>query len=224
MGVRIMKTPLLLAVAVLGIAAATPASAQVLDFESAPAGALAEGTTFGGITFTSALGSGLEIGNYGVQSDGQGLSVRNDTNGNFLRGALSGSSNYLSFDFGNDDPFFTTLTDIATLRVLSGATLLSTLTMALNRDDIMNQTMVYSGVSYDNFEFAFTDAAGSPFTTGGSTGLIEVVDNFRIAAPRDVDGGVPEPSTWLTLLLGFGAIGFGMRNRKAPQNVPVSYA
>ena len=216
-----MKTPLLLAAAVLGLAAATPASAQVVDFESSPSGTVADGLTLGGITFSTALGSGLEIGNYGAQGDGQSLLVRNDTNGNFLRGAVAGGSNYLSFDFGNDDPFFTTLTDLATLRVFSGATLLSTLTLALNRDDIMNQTMVYSGAAFDNFEFAYTDAAGNPFTGGGAAavGLIEVVDNFRLAP-----AGVPEPASWLMLLLGFGAIGFGLRNRKAQQNLAVSYA
>lgn len=37
------------------------------------------------------------------------------------------------------------------------------------------------------------------FKTGGGT-------------PRDVDG-VPEPSTWAMMLLGFGALGFGMRRR-----------
>jgi len=39
-----------------------------------------------------------------------------------------------------------------------------------------------------------------------------------------VGGAVPEPGTWMLLLLGFGAIGFGMRNRKAHQNVAVSYS
>jgi len=37
-------------------------------------------------------------------------------------------------------------------------------------------------------------------------------------------GAVPEPGTWMLLLLGFGAIGFGMRDRNARQNVAVSYA
>lgn len=29
-----------------------------------------------------------------------------------------------------------------------------------------------------------------------------------------VEGGVPEPSTWAMMLLGFGAVGFGLRQRK----------
>lgn len=199
---------------------AAPAAAQTVDFEGGPTGVIAEGYTVGGITFTSALGAGLEIGNYGVQSDGLGLLVRNDTNGNFLKGAIAGGTNYLSFDFGNDDPNFTLPTDLATLRVYSGATLLNTITLGLNRDDVMNQTMVYSGGLFDNFEFAYTNALGNPFTGGGNAnvGLIEVVNNFRLVAP-----GVPEPATWLLMILGFGAIGATMRAKKR-QNVTVSYA
>jgi len=30
---------------------------------------------------------------------------------------------------------------------------------------------------------------------------------------------VPEPSTWMMMLLGFGAIGFAMRRSRAPRNV-----
>lgn len=40
----------------------------------------------------------------------------------------------------------------------------------------------------------------------------------------EIPGAVPEPGTWIMLLLGFGAIGFGMRNRKALQSTTVSYA
>jgi len=29
-------------------------------------------------------------------------------------------------------------------------------------------------------------------------------------------GGVPEPSTWAMMLLGFGAMGFALRRRKRP--------
>ena len=216
-----MKAPLRYAACVVAVAIATPAGAQTIDFESTPVGALAEGTTIGGITFFSALGTGLEVANYGVQSDGLGLAVRNDTNGNFLRGSIAGGANFLSFDFGNDDAFFTTLSDIATLRVFSGATFLDTVTVALNRDDIMNQSIAYSGL-FDNFTFAFTDAAGNPFTGGGATavGLIETVDNFRLTP----QAAVPEPSTWTMLLLGFGAIGLGMRRRKARLGFAGSFA
>ena len=200
---------------------AAPAAAQVIDFETGPTGVIADGYTTGGITFTTALGSGLEIGNFTPSTAGRGLIVRSDSNGNFLRGAIAGGTNYLSFDFGNDDPLFTLPTDLATLRVYSGLTLLDTITLGLNRDDVMNQTIGYSGGLFDNFEFAYTNAAGSPFTGGVGTniGLIEAVDNFRLVAP----GAVPEPATWLMMILGFGAIG-GMMRGKRRETVRVRYA
>jgi len=37
-----------------------------------------------------------------------------------------------------------------------------------------------------------------------------------------VAGAIPEPSTWALMILGFGAIGFGMRRKK--QQVKVSYS
>lgn len=161
----------------------------------------------------------MQVANYGGQGDGQSLAVFSDGNGNFLRGAIAGGANYLSFSFGNDDPFYSNPGDLAYLQVFSGAALLNTVTVLLNRDDLMNQTISYSGL-FDNFTFAYTDAAGNPFTGGGNAnvGLIEIVDNFNLVAP-----GVPEPATWLMMILGFGAIG-GMMRAKKRQNVTVSYA
>lgn len=190
---------------------ATAASAQTVDFETTPSGVFAEGTTIGGITFTSALGSGMQVGNFGSQGNGQTLAVFDDINGNFLRGAIAGGATSLSFSFGNDDPFFTNAGDLAWLQVFNGATLVNTVTVLLNRDDIMNQSIGYSGVFFDNFAFAYADALGNPFTGGGGTnvGLTELVDDFRFSS-----GAVPEPGTWALLALGFGVIGGAMRSRR----------
>lgn len=46
-------------------------------------------------------------------------------------------------------------------------------------------------------------------------------DSFTLAG--SVSGSVPEPSTWAMMLLGFGAIGLGMR-RKQRQTVNYSFA
>lgn len=196
----------------------TSANAALVDFESSSTGSLAEGTDIGGIIFTSDLGSGLSIGDFGVQSDGQALAAGGDGNGNFIRGSIASSANFLSIDFGNDDASFTNAGDLATLQLFSGASLLSTVSVVLNRDDIMNQTITYNGSFFDNFSFAYTDAAGDPFTGGGaaSTGLIEIIDNVQF-------GAVPEPATWAFMIFGFGAIGGAMR-RQRKANVKVSYA
>lgn len=38
------------------------------------------------------------------------------------------------------------------------------------------------------------------------------------------ESAVPEPSTWMLMLLGFGMIGFGMRSARRRQNLTVSYS
>ena len=69
-----------------------------------------------------------------------------------------------------------------------------------------------------------TDPATNPLVTlffdGGHESLVAGLrlsssqnafetDNYAVNA-------VPEPGTWAMMLLGFGAIGFGMRRRRAP--------
>jgi len=56
-------------------------------------------------------------------------------------------------------------------------------------------------------------------TTFGTPGTANVTGRFTLLAP-----GVPEPSTWALLILGFGAVGFMMRSSRRRQNVTVSYA
>ena len=41
------------------------------------------------------------------------------------------------------------------------------------------------------------------------------IDNIALVTSRSIPGGVPEPSTWAMMLLGFGAIGFTIRRRKS---------
>jgi len=49
------------------------------------------------------------------------------------------------------------------------------------------------------------------FTSGGTT-----PNNNVLLGGLSAVGGVPEPSTWAMMLLGFGAMGFALRRRKRP--------
>jgi hypothetical protein len=44
------------------------------------------------------------------------------------------------------------------------------------------------------------------------------IDNVAVAA------AVPEPATWAMMLIGFGAVGFGMRRRRGKEKLRVRYA
>jgi hypothetical protein len=195
-------------------ALALPAAAQaaVVTFDSTPSGGAAEGfsaTGEPGITFFGAVPGNLDVGNFGSQSgNSQALAAYNDTNGNFIRGVMASKSTAISMEFGNDDAAFTNVGDLATLTLFDGAAQVGQVTVVLNRNDVMDQTIAYAGVAFDSWTFAYTNAAGNPFTGGGqaNVGLIEIIDNINYRA-------VPEPATWAMMIAGFGLAGAAMRRR-----------
>lgn len=196
---------------------AAAATFVTVDFEEDAAGVKADGFSsadYAGLDFFTDLGAGLEVGNYGVQSDGQGMLARNDTNGNFIVGVFNdGPHSFLSMDFGNDDPSFTIPGQRAVLTVYLGAALVGQTFVVMNRNDVMDQTIGFNFGPFDNFTFAFTDAAGNPFTGGPGTnvGLIEVIDNITFDV---ADAPIPEPATWAMMILGFGGVGAILRRRR----------
>jgi hypothetical protein len=217
-----MKLKLLAAAASVALAAlAVPAQAATfltIDFEEDATGVKAEGFSavdYDGLDFFTDLGAGLEVGNFSPQSDGQGLLARNDTNGNFIVGVFTdGPHSFLSMDFGNDDPSFTIPGQRAVLTVYLGAALVGQTFVVMNRNDVMDQTIGFNFGPFDNFTFAYTDAAGNPFTGGPGTnvGLIEVIDNITFDVP---DAVVPEPATWAMMIMGFGGVGAILRRRRS---------
>jgi hypothetical protein len=65
----------------------------------------------------------------------------------------------------------------------------------------------------ENFFNAFNGTFKSVTMTFANGATVQDVRQFRInAAPT---AAVPEPATWAMMLLGFGAIGFGMRRRRS---------
>lgn len=222
-----MKLKLLPAAAAAAVLACAAGQAQAttfvtIDFEQDTAGVKADGfvsADYAGLSFYTDLGAGLEVGNYTPQSIGQGLLARNDTNGNFIVGVFNdGPHSSLSLQFGNDDPAFTIPGQRAVLTVYLGAALVGQTFVVMNRNDIMDQTIGFNFGPFDNFTFAYTDAAGNPFTGGPNTnvGLIEVIDNITFdVADVTNPGGIPEPATWAMMIMGFGGVGAVLRRRRS---------
>jgi hypothetical protein len=76
-------------------------------------------------------------------------------------------------------------------------------------------TLYDLGQSGSNFFNAFNGTFKSvtmSFTNGAT---VQDVRQFRLNTAQVA--AVPEPATWALMLLGFGAIGFGMRRRKKPE-------
>ena len=86
---------------------------------------------------------------------------------------------------------------------------------AFGTDGSLLQTINFSGFP-TTVAFATTGINSISFSSTGQFG----VDNFSFG---DVQGAVPEPATWMMMLLGMAGIGFSMR-RKKDTTLRVRYA
>lgn len=190
--------------------AATSASAEsaFVDFSADATGAVANGfvsSSAGGVSFHDSAGADLFIGDFGAQSFGQALAIPDELDGSGLEMRFAFNADLVSLAFGNDDPLFTNPGDLAVLTVYSDLILIGQTSVALNRDDVMNQTISFGAeggsLHFNRATFAFTDAFLQPFTGGGSVviGSTEVVDNVTVHA---MVAAIPEPSSALLLLPG----------------------
>lgn len=200
-----MFKKLLCGLGIAGLAVfAAPASADFIDFESDASGSQANGFSSvdsGLVTFSDSSGAELVLDDYGTQGDGQSLFIGSD-DASYLIMDFSVLVNNLSLDFGNDDPFYSNAGDTAELRLFLGATQVGFSSVIMNRDDIMNQSIGFSGVDFDRAEF---------FYNVTTSGLIEIVDNINFDASTG-QPPVPEPATMT--LLGLGLAGLAARSRK----------
>lgn len=203
-----MKGTCYLAAACTAVCISTLTRAAIIDFEADTYGPKANGFSALGhptVKFSDTVGAELDISDYGLQGLGQkSLAVNGDGDGSKLQMDFTVPVTYLSLWFGNDDPGWTSDSDRAWLEIWSGGSLLGSVSMAMNRDDEMNQSISYSGGPFDRAFFWYGDAQGNPYTTGFDPGLIEIVDQIEYTA-------VPEPASTLVTaaLLGLGA--FGLR-------------
>lgn len=180
------------------------AHGAVVDFEGDTTGAKANGFVSGGVTFTDTLGAGLEVRNglpveCATSANKCLIVLGDDTSG--LQMDFAGVYTTLMLDFGNDNPGFIPPGGLALLQLYLGGVLVGEASTVVNLDDIMNQSVSYSGTGFDRAVFAYTDAAKN------RVNLIEVVDNITYG------GKVPEPSS--LALVGLALVGAGALRRSA---------
>lgn len=187
-----------LAAIILGVAVSNAASAVMIDFESVPTPG-ASSFTVGDVTFTDSMPAGtvLQVSDFGHQSDGRALGVFGD-DASRLQLTFAGVYDFLSFDFGNDDPGYGGPFDQMHLDLYLDGMLTGAFALTANWDDIMNQTLTGTGLF--NYAEIYYD-----------TDLIEVIDNLEYRLDGAV--AVPEPSSLILLAMALAGIGFASRRR-----------
>ncbi|MFN7973831.1 MAG: Ig domain-containing protein [Acidobacteriota bacterium] len=145
-----------------------------IDFEQDAAGAVPNGFTSVDssiVHFTDTLNADLQVGDFSPQTIGQGLVAFFDDAGQ-VQIDFDQRVTDLSMDFGNDDPNFTNPGDVGLLTVFDGATQVGQVFVAMNRDDVMNQTVsITVPGGFTQAFFVYADSALNPIS------LIEVIDN-----------------------------------------------
>ncbi|MGA4645220.1 hypothetical protein [Limisphaera sp. 4302-co] len=199
------------------VLATLPSMAALIDFEADPLGSKPNGWSPLGhpnVTFSDTSGAGLDVSNFGAQGLGtRSLAVHDDRDGSKLQIDFSVPVDALTLWFGNDDPGWAGPTDLAWLEIWSGATLLATVTSSLNLNDVMDQSIGWSGACFDRAYFWYGDSSGNPYTAGLYMGLVEIVDmiEYRPCGTTVPDSG----SGWWLLAMGLVAILPLGHNRRA---------
>jgi len=200
MGRTITRSIVCLVPVLVWIAASAASAAFLVDFENDPTLVnLPNGFTSSDssqIHFSDTDGADLLI----VQKHGsQGIAVLDDDAGGLLM-EFDFVASALSLDFGNTS--LANFGDAAVLTLLLGGIEVDSTSMALNLTDPIDQTLSYSGVSFDSAILVY-DVAG---------GLTEFVDNIQVSP------AIPEPSAGLVFGVGVLLVGAAC-GRRSPTEV-----
>lgn len=130
-----------------------------------------------------------------------GVAFTNGTGAGSIFYAIDGASSSLRRSLGPGAGFANTN--------LSGATF-DPLGIGLTSQSRVGFDILFSG----GVNRAFLSADDSFYDVDLDTGRASLIGGIGIANIRGITTAVPEPSTWLTMILGFGAIGTALRRRR----------
>jgi hypothetical protein len=156
-----------------------------VTFSGDPVGVKPDGWASTGapkVTFYDTIGAKLFVGRFGEQAHGQALSV-DDDDASALEIRLSAPTNSISLAFGNDDPNVAHKSDLARLKLYRGTKKVGQVSVKLNANDVMDQTIGTSRVGlFNRATFQYVNAKGSP------KNLTEIVDNIAVGPLCTITG------------------------------------
>lgn len=183
----------------LMIGAATPALADIVDFNALPQGNNPNPLVVNGVTFTTDSGFNY-IGFLGTNELCPSISANNPANcSRPFEVSFGQTVGAVSFGF-NANNTLAIGADVGDVAVYNGATLLGIRNLVVVDADSFSLDLV------DLSEFAsLTRLVVTPDDFGGL-----LYDNFRFSAA----GGVPEPASWAMMIAGFATAGVAARRRR----------
>jgi hypothetical protein len=167
-----------------GAVSAATLTPVVATFTADTAGAKPNGFSSVGapqITFYDTAASGLSVSDFSTRSHGNAIAVSGATSALEMR--LSAPTIALSLAFGNDDPALSNTSDLARLTLFNGLTQVGQVSVNLNANNTMDETINSTGEAlFNRATFQYVDALGVP------KNIAEVVDDITVDALCTISG------------------------------------
>ncbi|MEO1647318.1 MAG: PEPxxWA-CTERM sorting domain-containing protein [Pseudomonadota bacterium] len=209
-----IKKLALLAAPLVALAATPSHATQFIDFESEP-DFTGPSVTVDDVTFSNGMGN-VQIGSY-PGSRGEPNQALFNLGSDPLLFQFDTDLQSIAFDFGHDNSITFGTPAMAMLTLFFHGTQTAQVGVALDQDSFLDQSVFFdAGVGSDGFNSATFEFVDASFQ---SSGLVEIVDNVsitgitRVAPPPPP--AIPEPSTWLMIIMGLGLVGASMRARSS---------